>query len=157
MSRDDDEITRILEGRPPVIETDPEVIRAANEDEAVGNIAARHPEFLRLSGNTRLRPSAGDKNRVVGYAAPGIASSTPPTSIDGTTAQWGRNPLNGPRTLHVGKSSYSIPAESQIRRSQRSGTTWVFVPSLKETFVFSVDGVLVQTPAERRATRFHLL
>jgi len=87
-------------------------------------------------------------------AAAPTTSQTPVAVQSGS--RWVPSTLTGSRVVSVGGSKFTIPRSAQVKTSKRSATTWVRTED-GLTFILSELGLLDQTDAERRSTRWDLL
>lgn len=76
--------------------------------------------------------------------------------LSGSSAsQWRPSTLSGSRRVKIGKATFQIPRDAETKQSRRAGTLWVRIGD--QTYILSELGELIQTPAERRSTRWELL
>ena len=90
-----------------------------------------------------------------GTPPPAVPAATPAPLTVTTGTQWIESPLSGSRALNVGGRRFRVPRDAEIKQSRRAGVVWVRTEGV--TYILSELGVLQQTDAERRATRFDLL
>lgn len=129
-----DEITRLSAGLPPAREGDDEVERI---------LAGRAPS-LRLE---EIAPALVDN-------AVATLTSTK-SALSAVSSDWVPSTLSGSRTIKINGKTFQIPRDAQTKYSRRAGTYWVLIGD--EVYILSELGMLRQTPAERRSTRWDLL
>jgi hypothetical protein len=76
-------------------------------------------------------------------------------AVGSRASQWRPSTLSGSRRVKIGKATFQIPRDAETKQSRRAGTLWVRIGD--QTFILSELGELIQTPAERRSTRWDLL